>query len=165
MNLKTWVICFYLLLIYWISRHIPDIKMIFYPTLGAFSYLFISRSFSLKDFIKLIAGACAASVVSSALYLSHTGMLSFFAATLITIILIRKLQLNAPPVLAIALVPFFAQPDHIWTLPLAVLVSLSGLLLVLSLVELAGAAIATTVLRYVPRQLWKRKDSSVESGN
>lgn len=161
MNIKTWAICFYLLIIYWVSRHVPDIRMIFYPTLGAFSYLFISRSFSLKDFGKLIAGACAASLISSAFYLSHTGIISFFASTLCTILLIRKLKLNAPPVLAIALVPYFAPPEHIWTLPLAVLVSLSGLLLVLSLTELAE----TAFYKWGPRHVWKRKDNSAESSN
>ncbi|MFH5185998.1 hypothetical protein ACHHV8_27005 [Paenibacillus sp. TAB 01] len=131
MNLKTWTICFYLLLIYWIAQHIPSVKMLFYPTLGAFSYLFISRTFAFKDFCRLIAGASAASLISSALFLSDTGFISFFAAVLSTIILIQKFRLNAPPILAIALVPFFTHPGNLWGLPLAVLVSLSGLLLTL----------------------------------
>lgn len=137
MNLKTWTICFYLLLIYWIAQHIPSVKMLFYPTLGAFSYLFISRTFAFKDFCRLIAGASAASLISSALFLSDTGFISFFAAVLSTIILIQKFRLNAPPILAIALVPFFTHPGNLWGLPLAVLVSLSGLLLTLVLAEAA----------------------------
>ena len=160
MNLKIIAICFYLMLIYWLSQQIPSIKMIFYPTLGAFSYLFITRAFSFKDFGKMIAGACTASLVSSALYLSHTGMISFLAATLLTIILIQKFKLNAPPVLAIALVPYFAQPDHLWTLPLAVLISLSGLLLLLSLTQLIEIV---AVKKGLP---WgKRKSSSVDASS
>jgi hypothetical protein len=126
-----------LLLIYWVSQHLPALKMIFYPTLGAFSYLFISRTFDFKDFAKMIAGASAASLISSSLFLSMTGFLPFFTATLCTILLIRKFNLNAPPILAIALIPFFSQPTSIWSLPLAVLISLTGLLLALSFVELA----------------------------
>lgn len=135
--MKTWTICFYLLLIYWISQHIPGVKMLFYPTLGAFSYLFISRTFAFKDFTKLIMGASAASLISSALYISNAGFISFFAATISTIILIQRFRLNAPPILAIALVPFFTHPDNLWSLPLAVLVSLTGLLMTLLLVEFA----------------------------
>lgn len=111
--------------------------MLFYPTLGAFSYLFISRTFDVKDFSKLIAGAFAASLVSSVLFISNAGFISFFAATVSTIILIQKFRLNAPPILAIALVPYFTHPVSLWTLPSAVLVSLSGLLLTLWLVEFA----------------------------
>ncbi len=157
--MKTWVICLYLMFIYWISRHVPDIKMIFYPTLGAFSYLFITRTFSIKDFSKMIAGASVASLISSALYLSHTGMFSFLASTLCAILIIRKLKLNAPPVLTIALVPYFAEPAQVWTLPLAVLVSLSGLLLLLSLAELVQASWRAD-LRW-----WRKKNHSIDNSN
>lgn len=157
MNLKIIAICLYLMLIYWISQHIPVVKMIFYPTLGAFSYLFITRAFSFKDFGRMIAGACVASLISSALYLSHTGMISFLAATLLTIILIQRFKLNAPPVLAIALVPFFAQPEHLLTLPLSVLVSLSGLLLIISITKLIEIAVVKKEFPW-----WKRKSSSMD---
>jgi hypothetical protein len=135
-NIKIGVICFYLMIIYWASQHFPGLKMIFYPTLGAFSYLFISRSFHFSDFDKIIAGSSAASLISSSLFMYITGIAAFIAAILCTIVLIRKFHLNAPPILAIALIPFFSQPVNIWSLPLSVLVSLTGLLLILSVVEL-----------------------------
>ncbi|UQZ85891.1 hypothetical protein SK3146_05181 [Paenibacillus konkukensis] len=160
MNVKIWIICFYLMFIYWISRHIPDVRAIFFPTLGAFSYLFISRAFSVKEFGKMIAGAAVASLVSSALFLSHTGLLSLLLASLFAILIIRKFHLNAPPVLAIALIPYFAEPAQVWTFPLAVLASLGGLLLLLSIAEVAQVVVLRSDLR-----LLKKKGQSMESGN
>jgi hypothetical protein len=139
MNIKIVVISLYLVLIYSVSQHSPDFKIIFFPTLGAFSYLFISRAFHFKDFAKVIAGASVASLISSLLFLNMTGFVPLLISTLCTIILIRRFNLNAPPIVAVALIPFFAQPTHFWTLPLAVLVSLSGLLVTLSIAELAVA--------------------------
>ncbi|NOU91868.1 hypothetical protein GC093_01260 [Paenibacillus sp. LMG 31456] len=160
MNIKIFVICLYLLLIYSVSQHLPDLKMIFFPALGAFSYLFISRSFHFRDFAKMIAGASVASLISSLLFLSMTGIIPFFISTLCTILLIRKFNLNAPPILAIALIPFFSRPTHFWSLPLAVLVSLLGLLLTLSAVELAVAFAARN--QWIQR-LRKRTGTSVDT--
>jgi hypothetical protein len=146
MDIKTVSISLYLLLIYWLSLHFPMLKPLFYPTLGAFSYLFVSRNFELKELLKLILGAGIASLIGSALFRSDAGMLAFLATALLTIQLLRRYQLQAPPILAVALIPYFANPTSIWVVPVSVIASLSGLVVFLLLVE--TARISVTRYRY-----------------
>ncbi|CAG7657411.1 HPP family protein [Paenibacillus allorhizosphaerae] len=141
MDIKTVAIALYLLLIYWLSQSFPTLKPLFYPTLGAFSYLFVSRAFAMKDLMKLVAGAGAASAIGSLFYAMHAGLWTFLVACLCTILVIRKFHLNAPPILAVSLIPFFSQPTYWWVLPLSVTASLSGLLVILLLTELITYAI------------------------
>ncbi|MCZ8523219.1 MULTISPECIES: hypothetical protein [Paenibacillus] len=134
-HVKTVTISLYLFAIYYISVHFPALKALFYPTLGAFSYLFVSRTFAFKDMMKLVTGATFASLLGSCFYFSHAGGLAFLCTALGTIWLIRRFSLNAPPILAVALIPYFAQPSLWWTGPASVLASLSCLLLLLLCVE------------------------------
>ncbi|AEI45418.1 hypothetical protein [Paenibacillus mucilaginosus] len=138
-HVKTITISLYLFVIYYISVHIPALKPLFYPTLGAFSYLFVSRAFAVKDLLKLIAGATTASLLGSCFYFSHAGGVAFLCTSLVTIWMIRKFHLNAPPILAVALIPYFAQPAQWWTAPVSVVSSLTGLVLLLLLMETAAA--------------------------
>ncbi|UUZ97753.1 HPP family protein [Paenibacillus sp. P25] len=135
MDLRTVAILLYLLLIYWLSLSFPTLKPLFYPTLGAFSYLFLSRTFELRGLLKLVAGAGAASLIGSLLFWSHTGVLAFMLTAASTILLIRRFHLNAPPILAVALIPYFSQPASWWNLSLSVMSSLIGLVAVLACAE------------------------------
>lgn len=145
--MKTVAIALYLLLIYWLSQSFPTLKPLFYPTLGAFSYLFVSRAFAAKELMKLVAGAAAASMVGSLLFITHTGLWAFLVTCLCTILLIRRFHLNAPPILAVSLVPFFSQSIHWWVLPLSVTASLSGLVVMLLLTELTIDVVRKKLLK------------------
>ncbi|TVY01897.1 hypothetical protein [Paenibacillus cremeus] len=147
MDIKTIAIALYLLLIYWLSQSFPTLKPLFYPTLGAFSYLFVSRTFAIKDLMRLVAGAAAASTLGSVLFLTGSGLWAFLVTSLCTILLIRKFHLNAPPIMAVALIPFFSQAVHWWVLPLSVSASLSGLVATLLLTELLAQPIRMLLLR------------------
>lgn len=102
--------------------------MVFYPTLGAFSFLFMHRGGHIKDIGRIIVGAIIVTI-GSLCYTISTGVVSFFATAIITLLLIQLFKWNAAPILAVSLIPYFAHPDSIWMLPLAVLISLLGLLL------------------------------------
>ncbi|HZG75123.1 MAG TPA: hypothetical protein VEZ72_04640 [Paenibacillus sp.] len=125
MYTKLIVISMYLALIHWLSTHVPLLEPLFYPTLGAFSYLLVARPMNGKESISIMAGAVAASVVGAALQYWAPGTVSLLATFVIGLTIIRRFNLNAPPVLAIALMPFFETPPTPWTIPVAVLVTLS----------------------------------------
>jgi hypothetical protein len=131
MTIKSVAICAYIVLIYWISLHVPIMHTLFFPTLGAFSLLFISKPFK-KDVVGKIAfGAITASLIGSLCMHFSTGVLSILLNTVVVMWLIRKFKWNAPPILAVSFIPFFTQPSTIWITPLSVAVSLLGLLLFL----------------------------------
>lgn len=132
LRFKTYAICFYLVFIYWISLHIPHMNGLFFPTLGAFSLLFISRPFSKIEVSRIAIGAVAASAVGSLLAYIHSGALSLLATLLVVISLIHIFKWNAPPILAVALIPYFTQPTVFWVVPLSVCGALAGLLLTLT---------------------------------
>lgn len=132
MRLKTYAICLYILLIYWISSHIPQMHSLFFPTLGAFSLLFISRPLNGSELRNIATGAIAASTVGSLFVHLSTGILSLLATLLIVLGLMKKMKWNAPPILAVALIPFFTQPPTVWVIPVSVACTLAGLLVILS---------------------------------
>jgi len=134
MYLRSLIICSYLMIAYWVSTQFPSLKMVFYPTLGAFSFIFIQRVGQMKDVKRIILGAAIASTIGSMMYALDNGVMSFFATAIITISLIHFFKWNAAPILAVSLIPYFAHPVSIWTLPVAVVVSLIGLLLTLWLI-------------------------------
>ncbi|MGG2196528.1 MULTISPECIES: hypothetical protein [Paenibacillus] len=136
MDIKSLAVCLYLLLVYWLSLHFPSLKSLFYPTLGAFSYLFASRSFAIKDLVRMTVGAGAASMIGTGLYIAQIGLMGFMLTVLTTFFLIKRFHLNAPPILAVSLVPYFAQPQHFWTTPIAVLATLAGLVVTLLAVQM-----------------------------
>lgn len=152
MDIRTAAIVLYLLLIYWLSLSVPALKTLFFPTLGAFSYLFLSRTFKLKELLKLVTGAGAASLIGSLFFLSHTGVLAFLLTAACTITMIRRFHLNAPPILAVALIPYFSHPAGWWNLTLAVLSSLIGLVVILGLSEMLASAMQRRKAKYDPVQ-------------
>ncbi|WP_239615618.1 hypothetical protein [Cohnella mopanensis] len=136
LNLKMIAICLYIVVIYWISTHIPSLHSLFFPTIGAFSLLFISKPFSKVELGKIAFGAIVSSVIGTIIVYLHPGVISLFINTIIVITLITKLKWNAPPILAVSFVPFFVQPTFIWAIPLSVCGALLGLLLTLYAVHL-----------------------------
>ncbi|WP_127586106.1 hypothetical protein [Paenibacillus koleovorans] len=139
MNVKAVAISLYLMLIYWVSMHFPALKTVFYPTLGAFCYLFVSRTFRMRELSGIAFGAVIASLTGCLLHAVYPGVGSFFLNSLIVIWMIRKFHWNAPPILAVAFVPYFINPIAWWIVPLSVLVSLGGLLLLLWALHAASA--------------------------
>ena len=135
MNLKTIAISFYIVIIYWISTHIPSLHSLFFPTIGAFSLLFISRPFEVAQLSKIALGAIVSSVIGTFIVYLHPGVFSLFINTIIVITLITKFKWNAPPILAVSFVPFFVQPTYIWAIPLSVCGALLGLLMTLYIVH------------------------------
>ncbi|MDR6882878.1 membrane protein YdbS with pleckstrin-like domain [Bacillus sp. 3255] len=128
MLLRSIIICCYLMGAYWASYHYPSMKMVFYPTLGAFSFLFMHRVDQFKDVGRITIGAIIAVTIGSVMYAISHGAVSFFLTAIVTISLIQLFKWNAAPILAVSFVPFFAHPTSIWALPAAVFVSLLGLM-------------------------------------
>lgn len=131
MTIKSVAICVYIVLIYWISLHFSIMHTLFFPTLGAFSLLFISKPFKKEEVGRIALGAITASLIGSICMYFSTGVLSILLNTIAVIWLIRKFRWNAPPILAVSFIPFFTQPTTVWITPLSVTVSLIGLLIFL----------------------------------
>ncbi|MGO4545265.1 hypothetical protein AB4Z29_10725 [Paenibacillus sp. 2TAB23] len=132
MRIRTYAICLYIILIYWISSHFPSMHALFFPTLGAFSLLFISRPFEKAEVRKIAFGAVVSSIVGSISVYIHPGVISLLLTLVIVISFINTFKWNAPPILAVSLIPFFTQPSLLWVIPLSVCGSLLGLLVTLS---------------------------------
>ncbi|CAM3422197.1 HPP family protein [Paenibacillus lupini] len=143
MNLKTIVICLYVGLIYWLSLHFSFLDTLFFPTLGAFSFLFLSRSSTISEVGKVTFGAVVSSGVGTLLYYIYPSTISLFINVIITIWLINKFKWNAPPIVAVALIPFFSHSAHHWAIPLSVCAALLGLMLVLYIAGLVESRRAT----------------------
>lgn len=131
--IRSLVACFYLLFAFWISSHSSELKMFFYPTLGAFCYFFMSRNLDNKNVIKIIIMAFVAAMASSILHYFNPGMITLFITCLLTLFMINFFKLNAAPIVAVALIPYFSNTSSIWLLPLSVLCSLIGLLITLQI--------------------------------
>jgi hypothetical protein len=140
---KVVVVSLYLALIYWLSLHIAPLAPLFFPTLGAFSYFLITSNPTARRSILLVTGAGMASLLGSAAFLWLPEMPAILATFILTVVLIRRFHLNAPPILAIALIPFFDRPQELWATPLTVFVTLTVLV---ALLLLAGQA-ATSAAR------------------
>lgn len=132
MRIRTYAICLYIITIYWISLHIPSMHTLFFPTLGAFSLLFISRPFEKAELRKIAVGAVLSSLIGSLFAHWNASSLSLLLTLIIVIFCIRTFKWNAPPILAVALIPFFTHPTLFWVVPLSVCGSLLGLLITLS---------------------------------
>ena len=133
MSVKSIAIASYIMLLYWMSLHFQDLHMIFFPTLGAFGFICITRSMNdLRWIMTISLGAVLISLISATLHMISSGMLSLMVTTLITIWLIHRFKWNAPPILAIALIPYFSHAQQMWTIPLSVAGALLGLIAVVA---------------------------------
>lgn len=135
MLIRSVFVCGYLAAAYWLSHHIEPMKMAFYPTLGAFCFLFMKKRGQIPHSTWIVIGATASSAIGSLLYRLDSGEGSFLITTFITITLIHLCKWDAAPIMAVSLIPYFAHPASFWILPVAVFLSLSGLLLPLWLME------------------------------
>ncbi|MFC4100107.1 hypothetical protein [Paenibacillus xanthanilyticus] len=129
-NFRVWAICGYVALIYWVSHHIPSLRMLFYPTLGAFCFLFMSRT-DYRGIARIALGAFMATLIGTVIFNFVPGIAALFLNTLIVIQLKHLMKLNAPPVLAVSFIPFFSGAVAAWHVPLLVGCSLAGLTFVL----------------------------------
>lgn len=135
MNIKIVAICLYIMVIYWISLHFSFLDTLFFPTLGAFSFLFVSRSFRYKELSVITLGAFISSMLGTLLYNLYPSSISVFINVLITIWMIRKFKWNAPPIVAVSLIPFFSHSVHHWFIPFSISAVLLGLMLTLFAAE------------------------------
>jgi len=152
MIFKSFIVCLYLMFIYWLSSLNPLLKMLFYPTLGAIAFFFITRVTEVRGLIKISVAAATASTIGSFLYFSDFGLSAFFITSLVTIFMIQYFKLNAAPILAISLLPFYAHPEAMWTIPLSVSCSLSGLILTLCLSQKIEEKARTLFRNHVKKQ-------------
>lgn len=130
MLLRSIVLCMYLACLYGLSHQSDELRLLFFPTLGAFGFLFLARS--QREMIKVSAAALLAVLFGNGLYFASSGVGSFFVTALLVVFLIQKLRLQAAPIVAVSFVPYFARPDAFWTVPMSVFASLAGLFLVLT---------------------------------
>ncbi|ANY66254.1 hypothetical protein BBD42_07075 [Paenibacillus sp. BIHB 4019] len=157
MNFKMLAIGVYVMLIYWLSLHFSFLDTLFFPTLGAFSFLFVSRSFRYTEISKITLGAFISSVVGTLLFFIYPSAISLFVNVLITIWMITKFKWNAPPIVAVSLIPFFSHSTHLWLIPISVCTALLGLMLILFLSDWAEKRLSPLF------SLTKRNSVSVES--
>ncbi|MFC5701331.1 HPP family protein [Cohnella faecalis] len=136
MNYKFVLIGLYIVFIYWLSSQEPALHALFYPTLGAFCFLFASRTFDARDVGRILIGATISSIIGSWLHQLYPSAISLFANVLIVAWLIKRFHWNAPPILAVSIVPFFVPQTNVWLIPASVSLSLLGLILVLACAHL-----------------------------
>ncbi len=135
MNIKIIVICTYIALIYWLSLHVSFLDTLFFPTIGAFSFLFVTRSFRCAEIGKITFGAFVSSMIGTLIFWVYPSSISLFVNVLFTMWLIKRLNWNAPPIVAVSLIPFFSHSAHPWLIPVSVCMVLLGLMLFLFLAE------------------------------
>ena len=125
----------YITLIYWLSLQFPYLDTLFFPTLGAFSFLFVIRSFPYLEIGKIALGAFISSVVGTLFFMIYPSAISLFANVLLTIWMIKRFKWNAPPIVAVSLIPFFSHSSNHWFIPLSVFAALLGLMLFLFIAD------------------------------
>ncbi|WNC15666.1 HPP family protein [Brevibacillus brevis] len=131
MNFKIVVACVYIMIIYWLSLHVSFLDTLFFPTLGAFSLFFISRSFPFSEISRITLGAFISSVIGTLLFFIYPSSIMIFINVLLTIWLINKFKWNAPPIVGVSLIPFFSHSSHHLYIPLSVAAGMLGLMLFL----------------------------------
>ncbi|CAM4287808.1 hypothetical protein [Paenibacillus tarimensis] len=110
MNTKISVISLYLVIIYWLSMHVPMLKPLFYPTLGTLSYVLATRQLTIRESASIMTGAVAASLLGTGFHYWLPETVAILATFLLSVLMIQRFRLNAPPILAIALISYFAPP-------------------------------------------------------
>ncbi|MBB6731767.1 HPP family protein [Cohnella zeiphila] len=138
MKLKAFAACLYIGMIYFLSAHWAGLHPLFFPTLGAFAYLFVARSATAAEMGRALFGAAVCSAIGTALSHLHPSTLFFVVNAMLAIWLIHRWKWNAPPIMGVAFLPFFSKPDSYWLTPAFATAAIAGLTLVL----LAAAAVA-----------------------
>ncbi|SFT21964.1 HPP family protein [Paenibacillus sp. BC26] len=135
MNVKSLAICLYVMVLYWLSLHVSFLDTLFFPTIGSFSFLFLTRTYSMSELGKITFGSVVSAIIGTILFYLYPSSLTLFVNAVIIIWLIRKFNWNAPPIAAIALIPFFSHTSHLWAIPISVCAALVGLMAALVLAE------------------------------
>lgn len=159
MNIKTVLICAYIMAIYWFSLHFSFLETLFFPTVGAFSFLFLSRTFQFKELTRITLGTFVSAVIGTLLVYIYPSAISVFVNVLITIWLIKRFKWNAPPIVAVSLIPFFSQSTHLWVIPLSVSVVLLGLMLTLFVAERVESKFGSLLVSLNRKKLRAESDS------
>lgn len=159
MNIKTILICAYIMAIYWFSKHYSFLDTLFFPTVGAFSFLFLSRSFRYTELTRITFGAFISAAIGTLLVYLYPSAISVFANVLITIWLIKRFKWNAPPIVAVSLIPFFSNSTHLWIIPLSVSAVLLGLMLTLFIAERAESRFGSFFVSMNRKKLQAKSDS------
>ncbi|WP_429795233.1 hypothetical protein [Brevibacillus centrosporus] len=81
-------------------------------------------------------GATVSSVIGTLFFFVYPSPISLFVNVLLTIWMINRFKWNAPPIVAVSLIPFFSQSSHHWFIPLSVCAVMLGVMLVLLIAEL-----------------------------
>lgn len=131
LSARGFIISLYIIFIYWLSLQFTSLHMMFFPTLGAYCLFFMTKPLSRKAQIQISFGSVMVSILSTLMYHWNTGIISLFITTLITIGLINYFKWNAPPVLAVSIIPFFTHSASYWEFPVAISLSLSGIVVLL----------------------------------
>lgn len=140
--MKIAAVCFYVGSIYWLSLRYPSFHTLFFPTLGSFSLVFSTLTFTKAKIYRIFLGAMVSSVLGTCLHVANPGVVSLFINTVVVIWLIRRYKWEAPAILAVSFIPFFSQATDLWTVPVTVFFSLLGLLLTVLLVEVVESMLA-----------------------
>ncbi|MED4780999.1 HPP family protein [Brevibacillus choshinensis] len=135
MNFKMIVICIYIMLIYWLSLQFPYLDTLFFPTVGAFSFLFVSRALRFSEISKITLGAFISSAMGTLFFFIYPSPIMLFVNVLITMWLVTTCKWNAPPIVAVSLIPFFSHSSNHWFIPLSVCGVLLGLMVVIFIAE------------------------------
>lgn len=152
MNTKLVAIGLYIMLVYWLSLSHSELHSLFYPTLGAFAFLFISKASGVREVSRVAAGAAVCAVIGTLLQHFVPGVWSVLLNLLIVMWLKQLLNWNAPPLVAVSLVPYFAEPPNLWIVPVSVACTLAGLLLTLVAAELARKYLVVKLAERFSRQ-------------
>ncbi len=134
-NTKIVLISLYIVLIYWISLKLEALHMMFFPSLGAYCLFLFSKQLHTKFIVKIFLGSVFVALISTVMFQLNDGLLSLFCTMLIAVGIIYKFELNAPPILAVAMIPYYIQAPSYWEFPFALSLTLIGLVAVLLLNE------------------------------
>jgi hypothetical protein len=73
--------------------------------------------------------------------------------------MIKKFQWNAPPIVAVSLIPFFSHSTHHWVIPLSACSALLGLVLTLFIAERVDSRIGHLIVLPNRKKLQTESDS------
>nr|WP_275296722.1 HPP family protein [Brevibacillus choshinensis] len=124
------------MLVYWLSLRIPYLDTLFFPALGAYSFLFATKSFRMTEISKIILGSFLSSALGTLFFYMYPSPISLFANALITMWMVTRFKWNAPPIVAVSLIPFFSHSPNHWFIPLSICAVMLGLMLFLVVAEL-----------------------------
>lgn len=133
MKLSVFAACGYLGLVYFAAGHVQGLHPLFFPALGAFAYLMITRRSAWQEMLQMTAGTIICSFIGSILSLLHPNTVFLVVDALLVYWMIHRLKWNAPPIIAVSLIPFFSRSPDWWTFPVSGGAALIGLAFTLSI--------------------------------